>query len=102
MKENTAFVVGCPRSGTSPFARWLHACGLTTLADERRNERHPSSSFEQLLMPMSHRVLERPPRGGDYRIATEPHLTNETLEHPVVVHTFELAFQPVLRNEVGW
>ena len=96
------FVVGCPRSGTSPFARWLHACGLTTVSDERRNERYPSGYFEYLPMLMFHRGLERLPRGADHRITTEPYLTTETLQHPFVARSFELAFEPVLRNEVDF
>jgi hypothetical protein len=96
------FVVGCPRSGTSPFARWLHACGLGTVSDERRNERYPSGYFEYLPMLMFHRALERLPRGADHRITTEPYLTKETLEHPFVARSFELAFEPVLRGEVDF
>lgn len=96
------FVVGCPRSGTSPFARWLHACGLTTVADDRRDPRYPSGYFEYLPMLMFHRALERLPRGADHRITREPYLTSDTLSHPFVARTFELAFEPVLRNEVDF
>jgi hypothetical protein len=96
------FVVGCPRSGTSPFARWLHASGLRTVSDERKNERYPSGYFEYLPMLMFHRALERLPRGADHRITTEPYLTKETLEHPFVAHGFELAFEPVLRGEIDF
>lgn len=95
-------VVGCPRSGTSPFARWLHACGLTTVSDERRNARYPSGYFEYLPMLMFHRALERLPRGADHRTTTEPYLTAETLEHPFVARTFELGFEPLLRDEVDF
>lgn len=95
-------VVGCPRSGTSPFARWLHACGLTTVADERRKPKYPSGYFEFLPMLMFHRALERLPRGADHRITTEPYLTQETLENPFVAHAFELAFEPLLRDEVDF
>ena len=95
-------VVGCPRSGTSPFARWLHACGLSTVSDDRRHERYPSGYFEYLPMLMFHRSLERLPRGADHRITTEPFLTKETLEHPFVARTFELAFEPLLRDQVDF
>jgi hypothetical protein len=96
------FVVGCPRSGTSPFARWLHASGLETVSDERKSERYPSGYFEYLPMLMFHRALERLPRGAEHRITTEPYLTKETLEHPFVASGFELAFEPVLRDEVDF
>ena len=96
------FIVRCPRSGTSPFARWLHACGLSTVTDERRHERYPSGYFEYLPMLMFHRSLERLPRGADHRITTEPYLTSETLEHPFAASTFELGFEPVLRDQVDF
>jgi hypothetical protein len=96
------FVVGCPRSGTSPFARWLHACGLSTVADERKNERYPAGYFEYLPMLMFHRALERLPRAADHRITTEPYLTRETLEHPFVARCFELGFEPVLNDQVDF
>jgi hypothetical protein len=95
-------VVGCPRSGTSPFARWLHACGLTTVSDERRNPRYPSGYFEYLPMLMFHRALERLPRGADHRITTEPYITRATLEHPFVARIFELGFEPLLKDEVDF
>jgi hypothetical protein len=95
-------VVGCPRSGTSPFAGWLHACGLRTVADERTNERYPAGYFEYLPLLMFHRALERLPRGADHRITTEPYLTAKTLDHPFVAHTFELAFEPILRGDVDF
>lgn len=95
-------VVGCPRSGTSPFARWLHACGLSTVSDERRDPRYPSGYFEFLPMLMFHRALERLPRGSDHRITTEPFLTRETLELPFAAHCFELGFAPLLRDEVDF
>jgi hypothetical protein len=96
------FIVGCPRSGTSPFSRWLHACGLTTVADERKNERYPAGYFEHLPMLMFHRALERLPRGAEHRITTEPYLTEETLQHPYVAQSFELAFEPVLQEAVDF
>lgn len=96
------FVVGCPRSGTSPLARWLHACGLTTVSDERRHPKYPSGYFEYLPMLMFHRALERLPRGADHRITTEPYLTKETLEQPFAATTFEIGFAPVLRAEVDF
>jgi hypothetical protein len=96
------FVVGCPRSGTSPFARWLHACGLRTVSDPRSNTRYPAGYFEHLPMLMFHRSLERLPRGAEHRITTEPYLTKETLEHPFVARSFELAFEPVLRDAVDF
>jgi hypothetical protein len=96
------FVVGCPRSGTSPFARWLHACGLTTVSDDRTSERYPSGYFEHLPMLMFHRSLERLPRGAEHRITTEPYLTQQTLAHPFVARSFELAFEPVLRDGVDF
>jgi len=96
------FVVGCPRSGTSPFARWLHASGLATVSDDRRGERYPSGYFEYLPMLMFHRALERLPRGADHRITSEPYLTKETLQHPYVARTFELAFEPILNGDVDF
>ena len=96
------FVAGCPRSGTSPFARWLHACGLSTVSDERTNERYPAGYFEYLPMLMFHRALERLPRGADHRITGEPFLTAEALQHPFVACSFELGFEPVLRDEVDF
>jgi hypothetical protein len=95
-------VVGCPRSGTSPFARWLHACGLETVSDARRDPRSPSGYFEYLPMLMFHRALERLPRGADHRITTEPYLTAARLEHPFVARTFELGFEPLLDDQVDF
>ena len=96
------FVVGCPRSGTSPFARWLHSCGLTTVSDERTSERYPNSYFEHLPMLMFHQTLERLPRGAEHRITREPYLTKETLQHPFVARSFEIGFAPLLRDELDF
>ena len=96
------FVAGCPRSGTSPFARWLHACGLSTVADQRRNERYPSGYFEPLPLLMFHKSLERLPRGADHRITTEPYLTQEIMDLPYVASSFEHAFESVLHDDIDF
>lgn len=99
-RPRPVFVVGCPRSGTSPFARWLHACGLSTVSDDRRNARYPSGYFEPLPLLLFHRALERLPRGADHRITREPYLSNALLDHPFLAKMFELAFEPVLQDRV--
>jgi hypothetical protein len=53
-------------------------------------------------MLMFHRALERLPRGSDHRITTEPYITADALDHPFVARTFELGFEPLLRNEVDF
>jgi hypothetical protein len=94
------FVVGCPRSGTSPFARWLHACGLSSVSDERRHERYPAGYFEHMPALIYLTGLERLPRATARAIKSAPYLTSELLEDPFLKETFELAFRPVLEREV--
>lgn len=96
------FVVGCPRSGTSPFARWLDACGLSTVDDPRRAERYPSGYYEHVPILMFHKAMERTSRGADHAITAEPFLRSEQLEDPFVRRVYELAFEPVLNGKVDF
>ena len=96
------FVVGCPRSGTSLFARWLDACGLTSASDDRRREGYPSGFFEHMPMLMFHKAIERLSRGADHAIKLEPFLRSELLQDPFIKETFALAFAPALRGEVDF
>lgn len=96
------FVVGCPRSGTSPFARWLHSCGLTTVEDERRTARYPAGYFEHMPVLMFHKALERLPRGADHAITLEPFLHREYLEDPFIGLLFREAFRPLLEHRIDF
>lgn len=96
------FIVGCPRSGTSPFARWLHACGLSTVSDRRRAARYPAGYFEHMPVLMFHKAMERLPRGADHAISLEPFLRREYLDDPFVELMFREAFRPVLESEVDF
>jgi len=90
------FVVGCPRSGTSPVAKWLAACGLPTADDRRRQERYPAGYYEHMPVLMFHKALERLPRGADHAIRVEPFLRTEYLEDPFIRQLFEASFRQVL------
>lgn len=96
------FVAGCPRSGTSPFARWLHACGLNTVDDARRDTRYPSGYFEHLPLLMFHKALEKLPRGADHRITLEPFLQTPVLDDPFIKALYQQAFQPALAGKVDF
>ena len=102
MSNKLVFVVGCPRSGTSPFARWLQACGLEGVKDERRVPRYPAGYFEHLPILMFHKSLECLPRGADRRITTEPMLTAHVLDDSFLAESFRLAFQPVLDRQLDF
>lgn len=94
--EGPVFVVGCPRSGTSPVAKWLAACGLRTADDRRRQERYPAGYYEHMPVLMFHKALERLPRGADHAIRLEPFLRSEYLQDPFIRLLFEAAFREVL------
>ncbi len=100
------FVVGCPRSGTSLFAKLLVAAGLTTVADGRATEKYPSGYFEHVPLLMFHKAMERYPREtsqrSDYVPSTDPFLKKEHLGHPFVASMFEQAFAPVLAGEADF
>jgi len=102
MKGQIVFVVGCPRSGTSPFSRWLEKSGLATVRDDRRHERYPAGYQEHMPILMFHKALERLPRGAEHAITTEPFLESAQLEDPFIRTVFEAAFAPVLRGEVDF
>jgi len=101
-RNNVLFVVGCPRSGTSPFAKWLHHCGLRSVDDDRRNERYPAGYFEHMPILMFHKALERLPRGADHAIRMEPFLESPLLDDSFIRSIYEAAFRPVLRREVDF
>src|SRR6056297_1723634 len=101
-QKRTVFVVGCPRSGTSPFAKWLHRSGLRSVEDRRRHERYPAGYFEHMPILMFHKALERLPRGADHAIRTEPFLESSLLDDPFIHTLFEAAFRPVLEGEVDF
>jgi len=98
----TIIVVGCPRSGTSPFARWLDGCGFETASDPRRTARYPKGYFEHLPILMFHKALERLPRGADHAISMEPFLRTEQLEDPFVRTCFDAAFEPLLSGALDF
>lgn len=96
------FVVGCPRSGTSPFAGWLADCGLQTVRDDRRDLRYPAGYYEHMPLLMFHKALERLPRGADHALRTEPFLHDELLEDVFVRRMYEEAFRPVIEGRVDF
>ena len=107
MSRPPLLVVGCPRSGTSLFAKFLDAAGLSTVTDVRANEKYPSGYFEHVPLLMFHKAMERFPREGvhyraDYVPTTDPFLHSEYLEHPFIESLFDEAFAPVLRREVDF
>ena len=99
-------VVGCPRSGTSLFAKLLVAAGLTTVADERASEKYPSGYFEHVPLLLFHKAMERFPRRSnsraDYLPTTAPFLEAEQLDRPFVRTMFDGAFAPLLQGEVDF
>ena len=107
MSTPPLLVAGCPRSGTSLFAKLLAAAGLSTVTDERANQKYPSGYFEHVPLLMFHKAMERFPRDGqhhrsDFAPTTDPFLKAEYVERPFVASMFEAAFEPVLNHEVDF
>ena len=107
MTSPPLLVVGCPRSGTSLFAKLLDAAGLSTVADERASEKYPSGYFEHVPLLMFHKAMERFPRENghhraDFVPTTDPFLKAEHLERPFVASMFDEAFAPVRSGEVDF
>ena len=100
-------VVGCPRSGTSLFAKLLDAAGLTTVADERASDKYPSGYFEHVPLLMFHKAMERFPREAthhraDFVPTTDPFLEAAHLQQPFVESLFAEAFAPILSGKVDF
>lgn len=100
-------VVGCPRSGTSLFAKLLVAAGLRTVVDERSGEKYPSGYFEHMPLLFFHKAMERYPRSdrqgrADHAVALEEFLKVEYLRDPIVRAMFETAFEPLLDKRVDF
>jgi len=96
------FVVGCPRSGTSLFARLLTMAGLKTVDSSRKNPKYPSGYYEYLPIQMFNKAIERLPRGADYRITTEPFLKSDYLTDEFIATMFSSAWEPVLNRKVDF
>ena len=100
-KAKTLVVVGCPRSGTSLFAKMLVASGLKTVPDRRVKERYPAGFFEHMPILMFNKAMERL-KGGQHRITTEPFIESRDLEDDFVGSIFELAYKPLLTSQVDF
>lgn len=100
-------VAGCPRGGTSLFAKLLVAAGLTTVKDIRSSSKYPSGYFEHVPLLMFHKAMERYPRAhthhrADFASTTEPFLTADQLADPFVSQMAETAFEPLRSNRADF
>jgi|GEM_PF-4967203 len=100
-------VAGCPRGGTSLFAKLLVAAGLSTVRDVRASEKYPSGYYEHVPLLMFHKAMERFPRArshhrSDYVATTDPFLHTAYLDDPFVRSLFETAFAPLTAREVAF
>lgn len=100
-------VAGCPRGGTSLFAKLLVAAGLTTVQDARATEKYPSGFFEHVPLLMFHKAMERFPREGslhrsDYVATTDPFLHARYLGDPFVRTMAREAFAPLVDGSVDF
>ena len=95
-------LVGCPRSGTSPFAKLLRSAGLRTVEDTRSTRKYPSGYYEHMPLLMFHKAMERLPRGADYSITTEPFLKSSYLDDEFIRGLFLEACHPILQGSVDF
>ncbi|RPI47063.1 MAG: hypothetical protein EHM56_14995 [Chloroflexi bacterium] len=95
-------VVGCPRSGTSLFARLLAHSGLLTVDHHRANPHYPAGYYEHLPLLMFHKALERLPRGADHRITVQPFLQSSYLDDAFIRQMFCAAWEPVSSRSIDF
>ncbi|HSJ53360.1 MAG TPA: sulfotransferase [Anaerolineae bacterium] len=93
-------VVGCPRSGTSLFARLLAQSGLQTVDHHRTSSQYPAGYYEHLPLLMFHKALERLPRGADHRITVQHFLQSSYLDDRFIRQVFCAAWEPVSSRAV--
>jgi hypothetical protein len=93
-------IVGCPRSGTSLFARLLVHSGLRTVSQDNANPEYPAGYYEHRPLRMFHKAIERLPRGADHRITAEPFLRSTYLADPFIRQIFHAAWEPMLSRGV--
>jgi len=100
--SKSIFVVGCPRSGTSLFAKLLTMAGLKTIDSSKKNPEYPSGYYEYLPIQMFNKAIERLPRGANYRITIEPFLKSDYLADEFIATMFSSAWEPVLNRKIDF